>query len=132
MKASHFETHLSKLLADSNYLLSEEFEVGCCSYASSIKVNCQLWLHYRYQTLKCFEKKKINTNGITLHKVIYEAEMKEKSILNATIYLYQFNFINLAKHQRQSEKTNDRILYNYLHFKYVFSAASVRFSCLNC
>ncbi|XP_062374632.1 receptor-type tyrosine-protein phosphatase beta [Sardina pilchardus] len=26
VKASHFETHLSKLLADSNYLLSEEFE----------------------------------------------------------------------------------------------------------
>lgn len=27
VKASHFESHLNKLQADSNYLLSEEFEV---------------------------------------------------------------------------------------------------------
>lgn len=27
VKAAHFEAHLSKLQADSNYLLSEEFEV---------------------------------------------------------------------------------------------------------
>ncbi|KAG7218952.1 hypothetical protein INR49_019399 [Caranx melampygus] len=32
IKACHFESHLNKLQADSNYLLSEEFEVKCDQY----------------------------------------------------------------------------------------------------
>lgn len=46
IKAAHFEAHISKLQADSNYLLSEEFEVRRTSddlvFAFSTSIGCPI------------------------------------------------------------------------------------------
>lgn len=42
IKACHFESHLTKLQADSNYLLSEEFEV---KHTVKLLLNDQILCH---------------------------------------------------------------------------------------